>query len=49
MTNVKSVHRAGPLQPDSVADIVGFPFEDFEHGMELMRDGICGKVVFQMP
>lgn len=24
------------------------PFEEFEHGMELMRDGLCGKVVFQM-
>jgi threonine 3-dehydrogenase len=22
------------------------PFEEFEHGMELMRDGLCGKVVF---
>ena len=25
------------------------PFEQFEHGMELMRDGACGKVVFLMP
>ncbi len=24
------------------------PFEDFDHGMALMRDGLCGKVVFQM-
>lgn len=24
------------------------PFEDFEHGMALMRDGLCGKVVFEM-
>lgn len=24
------------------------PFEDFAHGMELMRDGLCGKVVFRM-
>lgn len=24
-------------------------FEDFEHGMNLMRDGLCGKVVFMMP
>lgn len=24
------------------------PFEEFEHGMALMRDGLCGKVVFQM-
>jgi len=23
-------------------------FEDFTHGMELMRDGLCGKVVFLM-
>ena len=23
-------------------------FEDFEHGMNLMRDGLCGKVVFMM-
>ena len=23
-------------------------FEDFAHGMELMRDGLCGKVVFLM-
>ena len=25
------------------------PFSEFEHGMELMRDGACGKVVFKMP
>ena len=25
------------------------PFEEFDRGMELMRDGICGKVVFLMP
>ncbi len=24
------------------------PFEDFAHGMDLMRDGLCGKVVFLM-
>jgi threonine 3-dehydrogenase len=24
------------------------PFQDFVHGMDLMRDGQCGKVVFQM-
>jgi threonine 3-dehydrogenase len=24
------------------------PFDDFAHGMDLMRDGICGKVVFLM-
>jgi threonine 3-dehydrogenase len=24
------------------------PFEEFEHGMELMRDGRCGKVVFRL-
>lgn len=24
------------------------PFEDFEHGMRLMQDGLCGKVVFRM-
>ncbi len=24
------------------------PFEDFEYGMNLMRDGLCGKVVFMM-
>ncbi len=24
------------------------PFEDFDHGMALMRDGLCGKVVFEM-
>jgi threonine 3-dehydrogenase len=24
------------------------PFEQFEYGMELMRDGRCGKVVFQL-
>lgn len=24
------------------------PFEDFAHGMDLMRDGLCGKVVFVM-
>lgn len=23
-------------------------FEDFDHGMALMRDGLCGKVVFEM-
>lgn len=23
-------------------------FEDYDHGMELMRDGLCGKVVFLM-
>ena len=23
-------------------------FEDFDHGMALMRDGLCGKVVFRM-
>ena len=25
------------------------PFEEFDHGMDLMRDGLCGKVVFLMP
>lgn len=25
------------------------PFDQFERGMELMRDGACGKVVFLMP
>ena len=25
------------------------PFDQFELGMELMRDGACGKVVFEMP
>jgi len=25
------------------------PFEEFSHGMDLMRDGACGKVVFKMP
>ena len=25
------------------------PFAEFEHGMDLMRDGMCGKVVFLMP
>jgi hypothetical protein len=30
MTNAKSVHRASPRQADTVADIVGFPFENFE-------------------
>ncbi len=24
------------------------PFEEFDHGMALMRDGLCGKVVFEM-
>ena len=24
------------------------PFEDFDRGMALMRDGLCGKVVFEM-
>lgn len=24
------------------------PFEEFDHGMALMRDGMCGKVVFEM-
>lgn len=23
-------------------------FEDYDHGMQLMRDGLCGKVVFQL-
>ena len=23
-------------------------FEEYAHGMELMRDGLCGKVVFLM-
>ena len=22
-------------------------FEDYDHGMQLMRDGLCGKVVFE--
>lgn len=24
------------------------PIEEFDHGMSLMRDGLCGKVVFQI-
>jgi threonine 3-dehydrogenase len=23
-------------------------FEDYDHGMQLMRDGMCGKVVFKL-